>query len=585
MLTLRQAILRIDRQSYQILPERSNSFTELYVDFQQNTEKYGQRYTIYLHPKQDLNVGGLELHFSLQLSPAARFLANGFQSWSETRFLHPSDQIPRLRGLARPWMGFYGDEHIAGIPRGKGYLHAWTYTVLVESGLSRLIGSLNESTGFTAIMYDHHNAILTVRKDLDGLALSHSFPAMDIWIGEGTEKEVYDRYFALLRDNVVYHYKAPERERGILGWTSWYRHFTHISEEILLENLRGVVESGLPFRYFQIDDGWQTAVGDWFSVRPEFPGGMAKMAAEIRNAGLVPGIWMAPFVASAHSELARKHPDWLLRDGKGKPLRAGWNPLWGGWYHALDIYHPKVQEYLSGVFHLAREKWGYRLFKLDFLFAACLAPPRSKTRGQVMADAIDFLRHQLADDQFLACGVPLGSVMGRAEFCRIGGDVHTRWEHRLLNWLRHRERVSTLASLRSTLSRWALGGRAFGNDPDVFILRKDQQQLNPDQQNTLLTVNALLGGLLFTSDHPGEYSELQSEKITAALHLGKSRVEQVTELMPDVYRIGFRLGEEDFWGLVNLNSRAVRAPLTPNGREELRPFETKIINRGKLSSN
>ncbi|HNL38341.1 MAG TPA: alpha-galactosidase [Saprospiraceae bacterium] len=576
MLHLRQAILETNGKSYHLQPGKSNSFPELHVDFQQNAERYGERYTVFLHPKQDLDLRSLELQFSLQTGPTARFLANGFQSWSETRSFHPHEKIPRLRFLARKRMGFYGDEYIDGIPRGQGYLHSWTYSTLTEAGQCLLMGSLNEHTGFTLWLYDHHNAVLTVRKDLAGLHLTHSFPGLDVWIGEGSEKELYDRYFTMFMENAPYHAITPPKKRGILGWTSWYRHFNKISEQGILSDLNAVAASGLPFQYFQIDDGWQKSVGDWLSVSNGFSGGMYRLAAEIRNKGLQAGLWLAPFVASRHSELATQHPDWLLKDRRGRPLRAGWNPLWGGWFYALDIYHPRVQEYLSGVFHMARDKWGYELFKLDFLFAACLAPPKGKTRGQVMADAMEFLRRQLGNSAMLACGAPLGTAFGISEYCRIGGDIHLSWEHRLLAWLRHRERVSTVASLRSTLHRWQLQRRAFGNDPDVFILRNDHQQLGADQQHTVLIINALLGALLFTSDDLSAYSEEQKSEVQAALLLAEARVVQVAELLQDVFRIVFELDGATRYALVNLNARAVSVPIT-NGRMSLRPFETRIV--------
>ncbi len=584
MLHFRQAILQIDEKTYLIIPGRANSFPELYVDFQEITEKSGRRFTIFLHPKQDIQIRNLEIQFDLQLGPTARFFANGFQSWSESRTYHPHEKIPRLRSLARRRIGFYGDEHIAGIPKGEGYLHSWTYTTVAERGLTRLLGSLNESTGFTLFMYDQPNAVFTVRKDLAGLQLSHSFPALDFWEGEGFEQELFERWFELLRENTPSPFSEIPLPANALGWTSWYRHFTHISGALLLEQLDHVAESGLPFRYFQIDDGWQTAVGDWFSVKKTFPDGMGKMAAAIQDRGLIPGIWVAPFVASAKSELVKQHPDWLLRDQKGRLLRAGWNPIWGGWYHALNFYHPKVQEYLSGVFHVMTEKWGYRLFKLDFLFAVCLAPPTGKTRGQVMWDAMEFLRKQLGDNAMLACGAPLGSAFGHAAFCRIGGDIHLAWEHRLLAWLRLRERVSTVASLRSTLGRWLLDGRAFGNDPDVFILRKEEQGMTQEQQHTVLTMNALLGSLLFTSDDIGRYTTEQKEALRAALALRESKVSMVRELEPDFYRIDFaRLGEV-FRAYVNLNAKPRRFQ-TKNGWTEVRPFETRVFSKEEFSDD
>ena len=290
-----------------------------------------------------------------------------------------------------------------------------------------------------------------------------------------------------------------------------------------------------------------------------------------------PGLWLAPFVASAKSELVRRHPEWLLKDKKGRPLKVGWNPMWGGWYYALDFYQDGVREYLSGVFHLVQDKWGFELLKLDFLFAVALAPPPGKTRGGVMWEAMEFLRNLVGTGRILACGVPLGSAFGQVDYCRIGGDVHLDWKHPLLSFLQHRERVDTLASLRSTLGRWQLNGRAFQNDPDVFILRSDHQKLNPEQQQTLLTINALLGNLLFTSDDIGQYSEAQKAEFEEALSLRGSHIRQIFELEPDVWKIDFEQDGSLWSAFCNLTQKEKGTPL-PNGTwVELRPFETMVL--------
>jgi alpha-galactosidase len=471
-------------------------------------------------------------------------------------------------------MGLYGDEHIAGIPRGRGRLHAWTYTYLKVAGRSEitLLGSLSERTGFTLFLYDHASSTLTVRKDLDDLQLSHSFPALDFWMGEGAEQEVFDAWFRAAEI-------APPAAAAALGWTSWYRHFTHISEEVARKNLDSFAAQCPHGAYFQIDDGWQTQVGDWRSVKPTFPSGMADLAARVRAKGLQPGLWLAPFVAAAQSDLTKKHPDWLLKDAKGRPLKVGWNPMWGGWYYALDFYHEGVREYLSGVFHIVLDKWGFELLKLDFLFAACLVPPLGKTRGGVMWEVMEFLRHQVGARRMLACGVPLGACFGVADYCRIGGDIHLAWQHRLLAFLRHRERVDSLASLRSTLGRWHLHGRAFVNDPDVFILRTEHQSLSPEQQHTILIINVLLGGLLFHSDDVADYSAEQSAELEAALAWRGSRVRGVFEWGKDLFRIDFEKEGEAFSAFCNLNGRARNFPTgqKENGNVELLPFESLIL--------
>jgi len=576
-----------------LLPNRANTFEEIYADFQLNEEGGGTRYSVFLHPKQDMTVQRLEIQFDLPLPPDARFFANGFQSWSESRSLKVTESIPQLRSIARRYMGFYGDEHAPGIPRGQGKLHSWTYTfvsrnavpgIVSEQRSGLLLGSLNERTGFTLFLYDHSKGMLTVRKDMDGLALRHSFPALDFWVGEGEEQHLFDTYFRLAEI-------APPTALPAFGWTSWYNHFTNISEEVLLGNLEsfsrtnfsssqnttilGELKFTLP--YFQIDDGWQTSVGDWLSVKPAFPNGMRHMALKIKEKGLQPGLWLAPFVASEKSELAHRHPDWLLKDSKGRLIKAGWNPMWGGWYYALDFYHEGVREYLTGVFHTVIEKWGYELLKLDFLFAVALAPPSGKTRGGVMWEAMEFLRHLVGTRRILACGVPLGACFGLADYCRIGGDVHLAWRNPLLSFLHHRERVDTLASLRSTLGRWQLNGRAFQNDPDVFILRTENQKLSPVQQHSLLTINALLGNLLFTSDNLDFYSEEQKAELEEAFSLRGSHISRVFELENDLWKIDFEQENTAWSAYCNLTKTVQTFPM-PNGLGlELRPFETLVL--------
>lgn len=584
MMQFKQAILQINGQTHALQPNRSNTFETLFVDFKQLEAENGTRYSIFLHPKQALTLERLEIQFDCPLPPDAHFLANGYQSWSETQALKVTERTPRLHPLARPYMGLYGDAHIQGIPRGRGHLHAWTYTHITQDSAQKpamLIGSLSERTGFTLLLYDYKKGILTIRKDLDTLDLRHSFPALDCWLGMGELSKLYDTYCK------VSEIKPPTAEPAV-GWTSWYHYFNQISEEILRTNADSFQQLVAENRasdnisvecpaYFQIDDGWQKSVGDWLSVQAAFPKGMRSMALEIKEKGLSPGLWLAPFVASAQSDLVRKNPEWLLKDAKGKPIRAGWNPLWGGWFYALDFYHEGVREYLSGVFHTVLDKWGFDLVKLDFLFAVALVPPPGKTRGSVMWEAMEFLRNLVGKRRILACGVPLGACFGQVDYCRIGGDVHLSWQHTGMRLMGHRERADTLASLHSTLSRWPLNGRFFHNDPDVLMLRKEKQRLNPEQQHTLLTINVLLGNLLFTSDEVSTYSDVQKAEYEEALSLRGSTIWAVENKGKDVWVIRFSQGGLDWRAVCNLSAQKTIYEWGKGARLALYPFETMIL--------
>jgi alpha-galactosidase len=596
----RQASLRINDQTYPLQPNRANTFDEIYADFQQREldKEQGVRYSVFLHPKQKISLQRLEIQFDMPLPPDAQFLANGYQSWSESRFLKVSDGIPGLRALAKKRPGFLGDAHIMGIPRGRGKLHSWTYTLLRNEAVSArfgeqassiFLGSLNERTGFTLFLYDHAEGVLTVRKDLDNLSLQHSFPALDFWIGEGREQALFEQYFTLAE-------VAPPKAAPVFGWTSGERLSSQLSASVLLEKLESFsgsldqhqtdkqAASGSSFKlpepaqaHFVIDDGWQTAVGDWLSAKPAFPGGMRPMALKIKEKGLQPGLWIAPFVVSSKAEIVRKNPDWLLKDVKGQPLRAGWNPSWGGWFHALDFYHDGVREYLTGMFHMALEKWGFELLKLDYLFAVTLAPPPGKTRGAVMWEAMEFLRRLLGNRQMIACGVPLGASFGMADYCGIGGAAQMAWQHPWHRFLRHRERVDALSALHSMLSLWQLNGRAFQSATDGFSLQSEHSKLSPEQQHTFLTINALLGNLLYTSDDLSMYSEGQKSELEEALLLRGSRVKRVFEREPAVWEIDFEQDETQWMALCNLSPKEKTLPLANGMGAALRPYETFVL--------
>ncbi len=155
---------------------------------------------------------------------------------------------------------------------------------------------------------------------------------------------------------------------------SWYYYYTKVDEKSIYHNLNVLRSKGRRFDVFQIDDGYQTAIGDWLSINNKFPSGLAPIARKIRTMGMVPGIWLAPFIASRKSMLYQNHPDWFLHDSDGKPVVAGWNPNWDifGYFYALDTTHPEYQEYIKGVINTFVHEWGFGYLKLDFVYAASL---------------------------------------------------------------------------------------------------------------------------------------------------------------------------------------------------------------------
>ncbi|NNE30614.1 MAG: alpha-galactosidase [Saprospiraceae bacterium] len=543
---------------------------EAYLEFTRTAGSFGNRYQLMIHPKRDIILDEVKVIFHEPFPPGSKVFCNGYQSWSESRELPLTAKPKRLRKIARPFFKFYGDENIGLVKENAQAQRSWTYGfVRGEKGI-RFLGSLKEDSGFTLIEYFPERQQISARVDCSGYLMQHSFPILDLWVAEGDDRSVFEEYFSIAHNK-------PPKPKKILGWTSWYQYFRNINEDLLSKNLDQISKHKLPFEIFQIDDGFQKETGDWLDVdKKKFPGGMRAMSKKISAAGMTPGIWISPFVASKNSNIARQHPEWLLRDHKGKPLKVGYNLLWGGWYYGLNFYEPSFQQHLIGVLVTMADKWKYDLFKIDFLFAAALRPPKNKTSGQVMTEVMTFLRHTLGEKKILGCGVPLGAAFGKVDYCRIGADIHTKWEHRLLHGLRKKERVSCRAALRSVFSRWQLNGLAFGNDPDVFILRDQGNSLSKNQKNSILLANALFGSLLFTSDTPDQWSEDQLAQVKNLPKMINSSVREVIESQPDRYHVIFKLEDQEMDAFFNLTGSKWSFQ---EGEKEisLEPFESRVL--------
>src|SRR2546430_199141 len=106
------------------------------------------------------------------------------------------------------------------------------------------------------------------------------------------------------------------------GWCSWSYYFKHVTEADVMENVDAARRVSLPIEIVQLDDGYETDIGDWLDVRPGF-GSLERVADRVREAGMLPGIWTAPFLVGPGSTLARRRPEWLVA---GNGARAGLEP-------------------------------------------------------------------------------------------------------------------------------------------------------------------------------------------------------------------------------------------------------------------
>ena len=502
----------------------------------------GNILTVNVNTTNELHIQHISAVFEYPFQTPEKIFLNGYQSWTDS-IEHSTDDtmkgIDHIPELIREKYAFsqYGDYNFAKYSNYPGNLHGWTYGYIRFGSEYDFFGSIAEKSGFTQIIASVETNEIYFIKDCEDLTINSNYCGLKIFICPGDEQTVFNRYFDLM--NV----KIRDGVKPIFGYTSWYRHYQNISDELLLTDLDAIAEQKYKADVFQIDDGWQSKVGDWLTVnKDKFPDGMKAMADKITEKGLTAGLWLAPFVCETDSELFRTKEQWLLKDEMRNYVKGGSN--WSGFY-ALDIYNPDFRDHLRKLFRTIIDDWGFRLLKLDFLYAACMIPREFKTRGQVMADAMAFLREITEGALIIGCGVPLGSAFGMVDYCRIGCDVSLDWNDKPHMRILHRERISTRNSVLNSVFRRQLNGRAFYNDPDVFLLRDTDTTMTHAQKQCLSEVNAMMGGVLFTSDNMGEYDETTQKILSKVMALRNSRVISA-ELIGEFLIIKFSIGDRKF---------------------------------------
>src|SRR6266566_4738869 len=110
--------------------------------------------------------------------------------------------------------------------------------------------------------------------------------------------------------------------------------------------------------YADLHEDWSQTLGTWQASTTRFPHGLKSLLDQIRQAGMVPGLWLEPEVAGPKSVLAQKPDNWfLVRHGK----RALKNSRL-----LLDFRNPEVRAYLDQVIARLVNDYGVGYIKMDY---------------------------------------------------------------------------------------------------------------------------------------------------------------------------------------------------------------------------
>ncbi|WP_161880801.1 glycoside hydrolase family 36 protein [Deinococcus alpinitundrae] len=424
-------------------------------------------------------------------SSTLRVLTNGYQSWSEAE-VRPLTDLQTRASLK--WMIDQGQDP-AFPPSGEaGVWRSHSLLALIHPDGGGWVGAQLEASRTFA--HWEARAIgdrVSVTCTLEG-------PEVDIaWEETSDVIGTLERLSAELGRNMQARTPAPLRV-----WCSWYSYFRGVTFNNMMDNARLAREQGLPFDVFQLDDGFQADLGDWFETSEHFGGHARDLPAELKALGFRAGLWLAPFLVGPNSKLFGQHPEWLLKNDAGEPLLFGDN--WGGPYAALDTTHPEALAWLRELAATCRA-WGYDYLKVDFLYAAAHPGVRhdpSVGRAGAYRLGIEALRAGLGDEGFLlGCGAPLSGSIGVVDAMRTGPDVAPYWDDSARRVLLGDGSVPcTRSALHTDLSRWYQHAW-YQPDPDVMIARKELSLLNSDERGSLLGLLDVIGGLRASSDPIG----------------------------------------------------------------------------------
>lgn len=132
---------------------------------------------------------------------------------------------------------------------------------------------------------------------------------------------------------------------------SWEGAYFNFDEKTITDMIDNAARFGVEM--FVLDDGWfgnkyprngdNAGLGDWQVNKEKLPRGISYLADYAVSKGMKFGIWIEPEMVNPDSELAKKHPEWIVQSGKRDilPMRNQW---------LLDLSNPKVQDFVFDTF-------------------------------------------------------------------------------------------------------------------------------------------------------------------------------------------------------------------------------------------
>jgi alpha-galactosidase len=410
--------------------------------------------------------------------PETAIYAEGFQMLSQYR---GTLAIPKL-------VGGYDDNGHYKLPQPAGYKAVYNMLELQPEGVEPILMGFNSSLRYIGKFYLSADTI-KVAMDLENTLLK---PGASVRLEEfslltAKNSNALTSAFA----SRINHFHPRLQSNIPAGWCSWYCFGPDVTAKNITDHLTYIKKNIPQLKYIQLDDGYQPHMGDWLETGSAFGNSIQAVLKQIKTAGFEPAIWVAPFICDSNSRVFKEHPDWLVKDSLGKPLRSD-KVTFGGWrlapWYALDATNPAVQAHLTDVFKTMSAQWGCTYFKLDANFWGALPGgvyyDKNATRVTAYRSGMKAILTGAGNAFILGCNHPLWPSLGLISGSRSSNDISRDWN------------TFSATGDENLLRSWQ-NGQLWWNDPDCVLLTGSLPQNEFMYHASLLFAT---GGLVLSGD-------------------------------------------------------------------------------------
>ncbi|HMD95774.1 MAG TPA: PKD domain-containing protein [Terriglobia bacterium] len=299
-------------------------------------------------------------------------------------------------------------------------------------------------------------------------------------------------------------YHARVSSPAPMGWWSWTAFYAGVNEGEVLTNAQWLAQhlKSLGYNYCHIDEGYDYARGEYVTASAtHFPNGMRSLGYKITNMGLTFALWTAPFEVSQRAWVYEHHPDWLVKDAQGRPIRIDYvnrhvDPL-----YALDTTNPGAQQYLRETYRVLTREWGVRYIKLDFMDSSAIEGyyyrPHT-TALEAERIGLKIIREAVGEEVLLdKDGSPMLNPVGLVDEGRIAPDTGHSFEA-------SRDAATNIAA------RFYMNRNFYISDPDAFSVstevepqqawHESKKALTLDEAEVQIVLAAAAGGMYEIGD-------------------------------------------------------------------------------------